>query len=130
MEFLMDTLVGRQANKATSLLSFSAPTYAQVRQTFVAGCAPSIDSRWSAPITSPARGLRSSRRITTRCSTGSSSGRPYHGNCVFSLRRSSGDPDCSPGCSTDSAQSGLRGAVATISRSRRYDRRSMPNRLW
>ena len=34
MEFLMDTLVGRQANKATSLLSFSAPTYAQVRQTF------------------------------------------------------------------------------------------------
>jgi 1-acyl-sn-glycerol-3-phosphate acyltransferase len=34
MEFLMDTLVGRQANKATSLLPFSAPTYAQVRQTF------------------------------------------------------------------------------------------------
>jgi 1-acyl-sn-glycerol-3-phosphate acyltransferase len=34
MEFLMDTLVGRQARKATSLLPFSAPTYAQVRQTF------------------------------------------------------------------------------------------------
>jgi 1-acyl-sn-glycerol-3-phosphate acyltransferase len=34
MEFLMDTLVGRQAHKATSLLPFSAPTYAQVRQTF------------------------------------------------------------------------------------------------
>jgi 1-acyl-sn-glycerol-3-phosphate acyltransferase len=34
MEFLMDTLVGRQANKVTSLLPFSAPTYAQVRQTF------------------------------------------------------------------------------------------------
>ena len=34
MEFLLDTLVGRQADKATSLLQFSAPTYAQVRQTF------------------------------------------------------------------------------------------------
>jgi 1-acyl-sn-glycerol-3-phosphate acyltransferase len=34
MEFLMDILAGRQANKATSLLPFSAPTYAQVRQTF------------------------------------------------------------------------------------------------
>ena len=34
MEFLMDTLVGRHTNKATSLLPFSAPTYAQVRQTF------------------------------------------------------------------------------------------------
>ena len=34
MEFLMDTLVGRQAKKAPSLSSFSAPTYAQVRRTF------------------------------------------------------------------------------------------------
>ena len=34
MESLMDTLIGRQANKATSLPPFSAPTYAQVRQTF------------------------------------------------------------------------------------------------
>ena len=34
MEFLMDTLIGRQANKAPSLLPFSAPTYAQVRRTF------------------------------------------------------------------------------------------------
>ena len=34
MEFLMDILVGRQANKATSLLPFSAPACAQVRQTF------------------------------------------------------------------------------------------------
>ena len=34
MEFLMDTLVGRRPNKATSFLPFSAPTYAQVRKTF------------------------------------------------------------------------------------------------
>ncbi len=39
-----------------------------------AWCAPSIDLKWSAPIGSPRPGLRSSLRITSRCSTASSSG--------------------------------------------------------
>jgi hypothetical protein len=32
MESLMETLVGRRANKDEGLMPFSAPTYAQVRR--------------------------------------------------------------------------------------------------
>lgn len=76
-------------------------------------CAPSIDSRWSTPIACPSPGQRSSLQITTRGSTGSSSGRLSRGNCVSSRRRSSGVPGCSRGCSTASARSRLSEAEAT-----------------
>jgi len=92
MEFLMDALVGRQQKKLQ---------YPAVLRADLCTSSPDILSLVHAIYRLevigadrlPSLGLRSSRRIMTQCLTGSSSGQPSRGNCVFSRRQSSGDPD-------------------------------------
>ena len=72
MESLMDTLVDRRTNNNAGLLPFSAPTYAQVRRFFGGLVRAMYRLEVVGADRLPVTGLRSSPRIMTRCSTGSS----------------------------------------------------------